>query len=135
MRRTALLLVALLATGAAASHAQGPDARPDPAPARDPLDRRDWGAEVRRLRAAERTELGDLARRAREAAPGAEQARAQRELEVAKRAWRRRLLETQLARVRAAGLAEQVRQLEERIARHDDVTLRREPVAPAGGAK
>jgi hypothetical protein len=135
MRRTTLLLIALLAIAAPGSRAQGPDSRPAPAPARDPLDRRDWGAEVRQLRDAERAELGELARRARAAAPGAGQARAQRELEDAKRAWRRRLLEAQLARVRAAGLAEQAERIAQRIADLDAADRGRPAPAPAGGAR
>ena len=131
MHRTTLLLIALLAIPASGSHAQAPDGPT----ARNPLDRRDWGADVRRMRATEREELDALARRAREAGPGAAHAQAQRDLEDAKRQWRRRLLEAQLARVRAAGLADQAQRIEERLTQFDAVARRRVPVAPAGGAK
>jgi hypothetical protein len=134
MRRPALILIAALAIAIPGSHARASEVRPDAPPASDPLDRRDWAAEIRRMRADERAELGGLARRARDASPGAAQAQAQRDLEEAKRQWRRRLLETQLTRMRAAGLAAQARLLEERLARHDAMA-RRAPDVPAGGAR
>lgn len=121
---------------AVAAHAQVPvtgPAGPDGAGA-GPLDRRSWAAEVRALRAAEARDLAPLARAAREAAPGSH-AGAQLELEDAKRAWRRRALSAQFARVRTAGLAEHARVLEQRIAELDAVRDRRVPGAPAGGGR
>ena len=135
MRRPALVLLAALAIAAPGAHAQGTADRPAPEASRDPLDRRDWGAEVRRMRAAERAEVAGLSRRAREAAPGAAQAQAQRDLEEAKRQWRRRLLEAQLVRVRAAGLAEQALAIEARLAHLEAAARRRGADAPAGGAR
>lgn len=135
MRPSALILIAALAIATPCSHARASEIPSDAPTARSPLDRRDWAAEIRRLRADERAELDGLARRAREAAPGAEQARAQRDLEEAKRQWRRRLLESQLTRMRAAGLTEPARRLEERLAQLDELAQRRAPGAPAGGAR
>lgn len=138
MRRFALCLATALILAIPAARAQDaePPRVPDAAPG--PLDRRAWAAEVRQLRAAEREALRTLvreAREAREAAPGEPRARAQAAIEAAKAEWRRRLLEAQLVRARAAGLAEQALQLEQRIAHLDAVAERRLPVAPAGGAR
>lgn len=105
------------------------DVAATPSSAVDPLDRRAWATEVRALRAAERAELATLLRAAREAAPGTH-AQAQRAIEDAKRQWRRRVLDAQLVRVRAAGLQTQVRHIESRIAELDAVRDRRTPAAP-----
>lgn len=134
MRRFMLTLVAALALAAPAAFAQDAPERPEAPPTRDPLDRRDWGAEVRRMRAEERVELGALARRAREAAPGEAQARAHRDLEEAKQQWRRRQIEAQLSRLRAAGRADEAARMEQRLADLDAMARRRTPVLP-GGAK
>lgn len=134
MRRFLLTLTAALALAASPAFAQDAGGRPEAPAVRDPLDRRDWGAEVRRLRAAERAELDALARRAREAAPGEAQARAQRDVEEAKQQWRRRQLEAQLGRMRAAGRADDARRVEQRLAEFDALARRRAP-SPAGGAR
>lgn len=125
LRPTLFLVVPLaLARPALAEELSAPDAA---------LDRRSWAQEVRVLRAAERAELAGLSRTARLAPAGPEHARAQRSLEDAKRAWRRRVLEAQLARVRAAGLVEFAQRIERRIDELDAVQQRRAPLAPAGG--
>lgn len=134
MRRLLLALAAAFALAAPPAPAQEAPDRPGPAPVRDPLDRRDWGAEVRRMRAEERAELDALVRRAREAAPGMAQAQAERDLEQAKRQWRRRQLEAQLSRLRAAGRADEAARMELRLADLDAMARRRTPVLP-GGAK
>lgn len=126
-----LPLLALAAPAVRADDAPA-DVAAAPSSAVDPLDRRAWATEVRAMRAAERAELATLARAAREAAPGAH-AQAQRAIEDAKRQWRRRALEAQLARVRAANLHEQVRRIETRLADLDAVRERRVPAAPTGG--
>lgn len=96
------------------------------------LDRGAWAREVRLMRSAERAELTELSRKARLAAPGAEHAQAQRALEAGKLAWRRRVLEAQLVRTRAAGLTETSRKLESRLAELEAVAQRRLPATPAG---
>ncbi len=134
MRRLLLAFAAAFALAAPPAFAQEAPDRTGPAPVRDPLDRRDWGAEVRRMRAEERAELDALARRAREAAPGMAQAQAERDLEHAKRQWRRRQLEAQLSRLRAAGRADEAARMEQRLAELDAMGRRRAPNLP-GGAK
>ncbi len=74
-------------------------------------ERREWGAKVRTMRAAERAELDSLGAAMRLLPAGPELARAQRELEAAKRAWRRRALEAQLQRAQANGRPEQAARL------------------------
>lgn len=132
MRPLGFALLAALALAAPAARAGSPDIAQAPHPA---LERRSWAQEVRHLRAQERAQLADLERAVREAAPGASRAGAQRALESAKRAWNRRMLDMQLARVRAAGLAAQARQLEQRIGDLDALAAGRRPAAPAGGER
>lgn len=126
-----LLLIALASPAPMANADESPAERQaTTSSAVDPLDRRAWALEVRAMRAAERAELAPLVRAAREAAPGSH-AQAQRALEDAKRQWRRRTLEAQLTRVRAAGLGDNARRIETRIAELDAIRERRTPAAPA----
>lgn len=121
-----LLLLLILTVPSGPARAEAPDATAAP------LDRGAWAREVRLMRSAERAELAELSRKARIAAPGAEHAQAQRALEAGKLVWRRRVLEAQLVRTRAAGLAETSRKLELRLAELDAVAQRRLPATPAG---
>lgn len=128
MRRLLLSLLLLISVMVGA----GSRARAEEAVAA-PLDRGAWAREVRLMRSAERAELAELSHKARVAAPGREHAQAQRALEAAKLTWRRRVLEAQLTRTRAAGLVDASRKLEQRLTELEAVAQRRVPAAPAGG--
>lgn len=128
------LLSSSLAFAAAASHAAPALSTSDPAAARL-AERRVWAQQVRTLREQERAGLDSLTRSLDALAPGHERARAQRELEDAKRAWRRRMLEAQLARAQAQGTPANAARLRARLAELDASQARRASGRAAGGAR
>jgi len=111
-----------------------PVTAPDPAAVRLE-ERRAWAIQVRELRALERAELDSLARAAGQLSPGADQARAQRELEDAKRAWRRRMLQAQVVRAQSAGKPEHAARLRARLSELDERTAQRAAARTAGGER
>lgn len=96
----------------------GPTAASDPA--RRLEERRAWATQVRALRAQERAELDSLSRSLGQLPPGSGLARAQRDLEDAKRNWRRRMLQAQLERAHSAGKPENAARLRTRLAELDE---------------
>lgn len=91
-----------------------------------------WASEVRDLRAREKADLASLRERAVFAYGTAGFAQAQRDLEVAKREWRLRVLDAQLRYSRQAGKPEAVTHIEARMRELRDLAARRS--APAGQA-
>jgi hypothetical protein len=111
-----------------------PVTAPDPAAVRLE-ERRMWATQVRELRAQERAELDSLARSVAQVRPGADQAQAQRELEEAKRAWRRRMLQAQLTRAQAAGKPEHAARLRARLTELDMRAAQRAAARSTGGER
>ena len=128
----ACLMVAAPHDSSAAESA--PVTAPDPAAVRLE-ERRAWAVQVRELRARERAELDSLARAVAQVRPGADQAQAQRELEEAKRAWRRRMLQAQLTRAQAAGKPEHAARLRARLSELDLRTAQRAAARSTGGER
>lgn len=130
------VFAALLVAGPTPSRAQSLPTRDHASVDARATERRAWGARVRDLRAAERAELDSLTAVLRTLPAGPEAARAQRDLESAKRAWRRRALEAQLERARTTGRPEHAARL---TARLQELRQRELGVAPggvpAGGAR
>ena len=118
----------------ASAAATSPVVAPDPAAVRLE-ERRAWATQVRELRAQERAELDSLARSVAQVRPGADQAQAQRELEEAKRAWRRRMLQAQLTRAQSAGKPEHAARLRARLTELDLRTAQRAAARSAGGER
>jgi len=94
-----------------------------------------WAAEVRDLRAREKADLASLRERAVFAHGTAGFAQAQRDLEVAKREWRLRVLDSQLRYSRQAGKTESVVRIEARMRELRDLAARRPTSAGQGGAR
>lgn len=107
----ALALAAVTLPGPAPAGVPGTSSVPAP-----PSERHAWGARVRELRAAERTQLDSLAGELRSLPAGAERDRARMQLEQVKRDWRRRALEAQLGRAESTGRPEHAVRLRARLA-------------------
>jgi hypothetical protein len=102
------------------------------APGPEQAARLQWATEVRDLRAREKADLASLRERAVFAHGTAVFAQAQRDLEVAKREWRLRVLDAQLRYSRQAGKTESAARIEERMRELRELAARRS--APAGQA-
>lgn len=127
-----LLLAALLSLPLVAPAARADEPAAADAPARALAERRAWAARVRELRAQQRDALAAPTAALRELPPGEARAAAQRALEDAKREWRRRMLEAQLERARAAGQSQHAARLQDRIGEMDALA-RPHPAPRAGG--
>lgn len=116
MRRSlfALFVLSLVAALSPASPAGSQEQAPA-TPSPEQTVRMQWATEVRDLRAREKADLASLRERAVFAHGTAGFAQAQRELEVAKREWRLRVLEAQLRYSRQAGKPESSARIEARM--------------------
>ena len=134
-----LLLVASLAASSflatARAEAPAPNVAPESPAERVLAERRAWATRVRDLRAAERDDLARRAAELRALPPGPARADAQRELEVAKRDWRRRMLAAQAERAAAAGQDAHASRLRTRLAELDALDARAHAPARPGGAR
>ncbi len=134
----AVLAVAVTLSGAGMAPALATDRGPDPAADRAAArlqERRQWATRVREMRSQERAELDSLARELAALAPGADQARGQRELEESKRAWRRRMLQAQIERAQSAGTPANAARLKARLVELDARGVQRAAARAAGGER
>lgn len=136
MRRSlfALFVLSLVAAVSPAPRAAAQDQAPVTQTPEQAV-RVQWATEVRDLRAREKADLASLRERALFAHGTAGFAQAQRDLEVAKREWRLRVLDAQLRYSRQAGRPESAARIEARMRELRELAARRSSPVGQGGAR